>query len=152
MAKPNKDESDAQGSRIRYPMDWLLAVIDDPLAAREAAAALNAAGFDAEHVKVLEGATADGSLADLPTSKGAIGQLIRLVQFVTMDQTPDLRLYEAALDDGRAIVAVHCGGREKVLEARDLLAAHDAHFQNHFGRYATEEFSRWRGPELNPHW
>jgi hypothetical protein len=152
MAKSKKAGSDAERSRIRYPLDWLLAVIDDPLAAREAAAALNAAGFDPEHVKVLEGATAGGSLSDLPTSKGAIGQLIRLVQFVTMDQTPDLRLYEAALDDGRAIVAVQCSSRQKVLEARDLLAAHAAHFQNHFGRYATEEFSRWRGPELNPRW
>jgi hypothetical protein len=152
MAKSKRDRSAGGRSMIRYPMDWLLAVIDDPKSAHEAAAALVAAGFDAEQVKVLEGATAGGSLADLPTSKGAIGRLIRLIQFVTMDQTPDLRLYEAALDDGRAIVAVHCSTREKLLEVRDLLVVHGAHFQNHFGRYATEEFSRWRGPELNPRW
>jgi hypothetical protein len=151
MAKSTRRQP---GSRpmIRYPLDWLLAVVDDPAVAREAGAALVAAGFDTDHVKVLEGATADGSLADLPTSKGAVGQLIRLVQFMSMDQTPDLRLYEAALDDGRAIVAVQCATREKVLEVRDLLAAHSAHFQNHFGRFATEEFSRWRGPELHPRW
>jgi len=138
--------------RIRYPLDWLLAVIDDPGQATVAAAALLAAGFDSRHVKVLHGATADGSLAGLPTSSGPIGQLIRLIQFMSMDQTPDLRLYEAALDDGRAIVAVHGGSRERLLEARDILAVHGAHFQNHFGRYATEEFSRWRGPELHPRW
>ena len=63
---------------------------------------------------------------------------------MSMDQTPDLRLYEAALDDGRAIVAVHGGSRDRLLEARDILAANGAHFQNHFGRYATEELSRWR--------
>jgi hypothetical protein len=137
---------------IRYPLDWLLAVIDEPAAARTAAAALLAAGFEEDNVKVLEGATADGSLADLPTSRGAIGSLIRLVQFMSMDQTPDLRLYEAALDDGRAIVAVHCANRQRLLQARDILAANGAHFQNHFGRYATEEFSRWRGPELHPTW
>ena len=152
MVKSKRHESNGARSMIGYPMDWLLAVIDDPPTARAAAAALVTAGFDVEHVKVLEGATSDGSLSDLPTSKGAIGQLIRLVQFVTMDQTPDLRLYEAALDDGRAIVAVHCAARANLLEARDVLTAHGAHFQNHFGRYATEEFSRWRGPELNPHW
>jgi hypothetical protein len=139
-------------SRIRYPTDWLLAVIDDSAEAHRAAAALVAAGFGVDQVKVLSGATAEGSLADLPTSQGAISQLIRLVQFMTMDQTPDLRLYEAALDDGRAIVAVHCGNRPRLLEARDLLAGHGAHFQNHFGRYATEEFSRWQGPELHPRW
>jgi hypothetical protein len=150
MARPQPGQPVDHRQRIRYPLDWLLAVIDDPARAREAAAALVAAGFEAEQVKVLEGATADGSLSELPTSKGAMGQLIRLIQFVSMDQTPDLRLYEAALDDGRAIVAVHCGSRPRLLEARDLLAAHEAHFQNHFGRYATEEFSRWRGPELHP--
>jgi hypothetical protein len=152
MAKSKRVRSAEDRPMIRYPLDWLLAVIDDPAAAHTAATALVEAGFDPEHVKVLEGATADGSLADLPTSSGALGQLIRLVQFMSMDQTPDLRLYEAALDEGRAIVAVHCADRDRLLLARDTLAAHGAHFQNHFGRYATEEFSRWRGPELHPTW
>lgn len=152
MARPTSNQPDDGRQRIRYPLDWLLAVIDDPARARAAASALIAAGFAADDVKVLEGATADGSLAELPTSKGALGQLIRLIQFMSMDQTPDLRLYEAALDDGRAIVAVHGGVRARLLEARDLLAAHGAHFQNHFGRFATEELSRWQGPELHPDW
>ena len=147
---PDPDEGDR--SMIRYPLDWLLAVIDDPAAGHAAARALVIAGFAEDEVKVLEGATADGSLADLPTSAGAVGQLIRLIQFISMDQTPDLRLYEAALDDGRAIVAVHCSDRDRQLVARDILAGHGAHFQNHFGRFATEEFSRWRGPELHPRW
>ncbi len=152
MARPTEGQPAEDRQRIRYPLDWLLAVIDDPARARTAAAALVAAGFDAANVKVLEGATADGSLSDLPTSRGAMGELIRLIQFMSMDQTPDLRLYEAALDDGRAIVAVHGGPRRRLLEARDLLAAHGAHFQNHFGRFATEELSRWQGPELHPDW
>lgn len=152
VAPPRKTDVKSGRSMIRYPMDWLLAVIDDPAAAEEARAALVAAGFSADQVRVLAGATADGSLSDLPTSRGPLGQLIRLVQFMTMDQTPDLRLYEAALDDGRAIVAVHCGSRPRLLAARDILASHGAHFQNHFGRYATEEFSRWEGPELHPRW
>jgi hypothetical protein len=152
MTKSKRGRGPEDRPMIRYPLDWLLAVIDEPAAARRAAAALVEAGFEPENVRVLEGATADGSLADLPTSSGAIGQAIRLIQFMSMDQTPDLRLYEAALDDGRAIVAVHCGDRDRLLAARDILAANGAHFQNHFGRYATEEFSRWRGPELHPAW
>jgi hypothetical protein len=33
------------------------------------------------------------------------------------------------------------------------LARHGAHFQNYFGRFMTEEFSRWRGkePDLPDH-
>ncbi len=151
---PRRAPRVATGRRsiIRYPMDWLLAVIDDPVRAPGASEALISDGFSPEQVKVLEGSTAGGSLADLPTSTGALGRLIRLVQFMTMDQTPDLRLYEAALDDGRAIVAVQGGARPRMLHARDILAVHGAHFQNHFGRYATEEFSRWQGPELHPDW
>jgi len=152
MSGSNKAAGGGRRSMIRYPADWLLAVIDDPASARVAASALVESGVPEDQVKVLAGSTASGSLADLPTSRGAVGQLIRLVQFISMDQTPDLRLYEAALDDGRAIVAVHSGTRPKLLEARDILAAHGAHFQNHFGRYATEEFSRWQGPELHPRW
>jgi hypothetical protein len=60
IAKSKKDVSDAEGSRIRYPMDWLLAVSDDPKDAREAAASLVAAGVGVAQVKVLDGATAEG--------------------------------------------------------------------------------------------
>ena len=78
--RPGPAETASPGRRrIRYPLGWLLAVVDDPAEARTAAAALNAAGFDKRHVKVLSGATADGSLDELPTSSGAIGRLIRLI-------------------------------------------------------------------------
>jgi hypothetical protein len=142
----------ADRARIRYPMEWLLAVIDDPTMAGPAAMALVSGGVPSNQVKVLVGATSQGSLADLPTSRGVLSRFIRLIQFMSMDQTPDLRLYEAALDDGRAIVAVHGLDRPGLLAARDSLADHGAHFQNYFGRYSTEELSRWQGPELNPPW
>ena len=87
------------------------------------------------------------------------------VRIVTFDSRRSIKLHlaidhivqiemvkDAKLDDGRAIVAVHGGARARLLEARDLLAAHGAHFQNHFGRFATEELSRWQGPELHPDW
>jgi hypothetical protein len=61
-------------------------VSDEPKDAREAAASLVAAGVGVAQVKVLDGATAEGPLSDLPTSKGAFGQLIRLVQLVTTDR------------------------------------------------------------------
>ena len=54
----------------------------------------------------------------------------------------------AALKDGRVVVAVHARSRRRLLLARDILERHGAHFLNFFGRYSTEEFSRWRGPEL----
>ena len=67
---------------------------------------------------------------------------------MTMDQMPDFLTYEAALRDGRAVVAVRAEDRPTMLRARDILVVADAHFMNFFGRLSTEELSRWRGPEL----
>ena len=74
---------------------------------------------------------------------------MRFFQFVLMDQTPDFLVYEAAIAEGRAVVAVIAGGgdRERMLRAADLLKAEGAHFLNFFGRFQTEEVSLWRGPE-----
>jgi hypothetical protein len=65
-----------------------------------------------------------------------------------MDQMPDLVLYEAALADGRPVVAVHARERTAVLAARSVVVGAGGHFVNHFGRTSTEEFDPWRGPEL----
>jgi hypothetical protein len=134
-----------------YPTHHLLAVVDDPAAAAEAGRALVAAGFAAADVTVLrgdEGAEGADRLDGLGSVGGLWRRLIRATQFVTMDQMPDFLTYEAALRDGRAVVAVRAGDRPAMLRARDLLIGAGAHFMNFFGRLSTEELARWRGPEL----
>ena len=74
--------------------------------------------------------------------------LLRLFQFMTMDQMPDFLTYEAALRAGRAVVAVRVKDRASMLMARDRLLDHGGHFMNFFGRLSTEELVRWHGPEL----
>jgi hypothetical protein len=66
-----------------------------------------------------------------------------------MDQTPDFIVYEAAIAEGRAVVAVTAGGgdRARMLRAAAILGAHGAHFVNFFGRFQTEEVSLWQGRE-----
>jgi hypothetical protein len=66
-----------------------------------------------------------------------------------MDQMPDFLTYEAALRDGRSVVAVRARDRPAMLRARAVLEPAGAHFMNFFGRFSTEELSRWRGPELD---
>jgi hypothetical protein len=65
-----------------------------------------------------------------------------------MDQMPDFRLYEAAIADGRAVIAVRARDGEVRRRVRDRLTSAGAHFMNFYGRLYTEEMSRWRGPEL----
>jgi hypothetical protein len=126
----------------------LLAVLDQTTAARHAADALLRAGFPADAVMVLQGDGDADRIDSLGKAGGRWAQARRLLSFTVMDQMVDLAVYEAALRDGRAVIAVHArapGDRER---AKHVLAAAGAHFMNFFGRFATEDVARWRGEEL----
>ena len=71
----------------------------------------------------------------------------RAVQFSLMDQLPALAWYEAALRQGRTVIAVRTERRADTLRAVDALRESGGHFINRFGRLATEEFARWQGTE-----
>lgn len=134
---------------LTYPTDHLMAVIDDPAAAHAIAATLAAeVGLAEDAVTLLEGADAAERVDGLGRSHGPWTRLLRMVQLTTMDQMPDFRLYEAAIADGRAVIAVRVGDAAARGRVRDILAAAGAHFMNFYGRLYTEELSRWRGPEL----
>ena len=64
-----------------------------------------------------------------------------------MDQLPAMAWYEAALREGKVVVAVRTTTRTATLRAVEALKAAGGHFINRFGRFDTEEFARWRGPE-----
>lgn len=131
---------------VNYPNEQLLAVLDAPAAASEAQAALVAAGFAPDRITVLAGPDAAGRLDGLGAS-GLVARLLRVVQFMAMDQMPDFYLYEVALRDGRAVVAVRETDEARRRRATAILRAAGAHFMNYYGRFSTEEISLWRGPE-----
>ena len=137
----------ADRSMITYPTQRLLAVIDDPARARDAADALVAAGFAPADVVVLAGTDGHAQLAALGSRPNPLSRLVRAVQFLSMDQLPDFLVYERAIEDGRAVVAVRVADRRRIDVARPLLERSGAHFMNYFGRLSTEELSLWRGPE-----
>jgi hypothetical protein len=131
---------------ITYPTNRLLGVIDRPEDAPVAVQALLAAG-EVAAVDLLAGDEGRERLGRLGSPPGPLSRIVRAFQFLTMDQTPDFLVYERALLDGRAVVAVRVGDRERMLEAARVLEHHGAHFLNYFGRYMTEEVTLWRGPE-----
>jgi hypothetical protein len=132
---------------ITYPTRRLLGVIDDPLRAAEAAQALAADGFAPDAVAVLAGTDGREQLARLGTRPNPLSRLVRAVQFMSMDQLPDFLVYERAIEDGRAVVAVLAPDRAAIDRARAALERFGAHFLNYFGRLSTEEISLWRGDE-----
>ncbi len=111
--------------------------------------ALVDAGFPASEVTVLRGDEGADRLDGLGSAGGPWRRIVRAFQFMTMDQMPDFLTYEAALRDGRAVVAVRTRDRPSMLKARDLIRAAGGHFVNFFGKLSTEELARWKGPELD---
>ena len=130
---------------IGYPTGWTLAVIDDPDAAATAARDLGAT-VDPDDLVLLAGPAAVTQLDRLGTSSGISGRLRRTMQFMTMDQLPDLHVYELAVMEGRPVVGVRIPDGDARRSAVELLRGHGAHFINRFGAWATEEIAPWRGP------
>jgi hypothetical protein len=137
----------ARGQRVGTT-NRLLAVLDQANAATQAAGALRRAGFPADAVTVLQGDADADRIDSLGKAGGRWAQARRLLSFTVMDQMVDLAVYEAALRDGRTVIAVHARAAADRERAKHVLAAAGAHFMNFFGRFATEDVARWRGEEL----
>jgi hypothetical protein len=132
---------------ITYPTQRLLGVIDDPARALEAAAALAEGIVPADDLRVLAGPEGRDELAGLGSPPNPLSRLTRAIQFMSMDQLPDFLVYERAIDDGRAVIAVRVTDKARIGPVREVLERFDTHFLNYFGRLSTEEISRWRGEE-----
>ena len=132
---------------IGYPTNRLLMVIDDPHRAPEAMRELAAAGLGPDRVSLLVGERGVDELRRLGGARGFVARVVRMFQFMSMDQMPDFVMYEASLREGRAVLAIRPRNREQMLAARDIVARHGGHFANWFGRFSTEEVSPWLGPE-----
>lgn len=131
---------------IGYPTGWTLAVLDDESAARTAVDELAASGIGADDLVLLAGPEGPERLDRLGTNAGLSGRIRRTVQFMTMDQLPDLEVYERAVAQGRPVVGIRVADSDQRRRAVALLRRHGGHFINRFGAWATEEIAPWRGP------
>ena len=134
---------------IGYPTGWTLAVVDEPDAADALVRELTAAGVAEDDLVLLRGAAAAHGLDRLGTSRGFLARMRRGLQFLTMDQMPDLHVYELAVEQGHAVIGVRIEDADARRRAIGIMARHGAHFINRFGAWATEEIAPWRGPVLD---
>jgi len=132
------------GRTIRYPTNHVLGIVDRPADAEAVVAELTAAGFPEGDVTLLAGEVAAQRIDGLGRRHGLMTRILRVVQFMTMDQTPDFALYEGAIRDGRTVVAAYSPTRDRMLRARDILGTHGGYFLNFYGRVNTEELDRNR--------
>jgi hypothetical protein len=133
------------GRLIGYPTGWTLAVFDEVRDAEAATAELTASGIAPDELLLLSGPDATDRMSRLGASSGVGARMRRAMQFMTMDQLPDLRVYELALEGGRPVIGVRVGDSEDRRAAVDAIRRHGGHFINRFGAWATEEIAPWRG-------
>ena len=138
---------------IGYPTGWTLAVFDEADAAEAAEAELTASGIGPADLILLSGADATDQMSRLGASSGFGARMRRAMQFMTMDQLPDLHVYELAVEGGRPVLGIRIGDGERRRSATEVIRRHGGHFVNRFGAWATEEIAPWRGemPRLPQH-
>jgi hypothetical protein len=134
-------------SFIGYPRGKILAVFDTAVAAGGALRALKALGIADADVERFAGAADADRFDGSGARHGVLARVLRVMQFSLMDQLPTLAWYEAALRDGKVVLAVRGSDRAATLRVVAALRASGGHFINRFGRLATEELARWSGPE-----
>ena len=138
-------------SFIGYPRRKVLAVFDTSAQADTAVSAVRALGVPGSAIERF-GGDADADRFDATGQRhGLIARALRAMQFSLMDQLPALAWYEAALREGKTVVAVETTDRPSTLRVVEALRGAGGHLINRFGRFATEEFARWRGPEPRVH-
>jgi hypothetical protein len=130
---------------IGYPTGWTLAVFDEAATGDAARAALTASGIRPDDVILLSGPDSADRMGRLGASSGVGARIRRAMQFMTMDQLPDLRVYELALEGGRPVLGVRIDDAEQRRAAIDVIGRQGGHFINRFGAWATEEIAPWRG-------
>jgi hypothetical protein len=125
----------------------LLAVLDRADDADRAIAALTEAGIAPGRIQRLVGPADADALDASGGRRGLRGRLYRIIEFTWADQAPDFAAYEAALREGRQVLAVRVRGQDEVRRVADLIESMGGHFINHFGWFETQELARWRGKE-----
>ncbi len=125
----------------------LVGVVDDPDRVPGICERLVALGIAEADVEVLVGPDGAARL-DSTGGTGWWQRMVRVSQYLLADQSTDYVMYDAALRDGRAVVAVHIHDRSLKPGATAILEEAGAHLMSFFGRIQTEQISPWRGEEL----
>lgn len=126
----------------------LFAVVDDPAAAPDIVRRLADVGVDTSNLTMLRGEEGAARIDATGVRTGVRARLRQILSFTMVDQMPDFVLYEAAVLDGRTVLAVPIASDAARTTSISVLRDAGAHFVNIYGRFATEEVIPWRGPEL----
>ncbi len=114
-----------------YPLDDLLAVVEDRSTGERAVQALKDAGVLDGDVDLLDGAWFAEAMRAAGRQHGIAR---RLAQLLPTDESLLVQRYVAEADQGHVIVLVHAERPDDVERARSVLAAHGAREMRHYGQ------------------
>ena len=119
-----------------YPLDDILAVVEDRSRGEQAAQALIDAGVPKGDVDLVDGAWFSEALRAAGRQHGIAR---RLAQFLPTDESLLVRLYMDEADQGHNIIIVHAPRREDIERAQAALASHGAREMRHYGRHVITD-------------
>ena len=124
----------------RYPMQRLVAVLDDDAAVEGALQELGRTGIDLSTVHVLSGREGAALLDRRGEGHGLTARLLRLLQW-TSAENDMLDVHDQALRDGGHVLYVPVRGEDRKEQVAEGLRAAGGHHLVYFGRFMTEK--RW---------
>lgn len=124
----------------RYPMQQLVAVLDDETGVDEALQQLRRIGVDLSAVHVLSGTEGAALLDRRGERHGPKARLLRLLQW-TASENDALKVHDRALRDGGHVLYVPVRGEDRKGRVAEALRAAGGHHLVYFGRFTTEK--RW---------
>jgi hypothetical protein len=135
------------GRFIGYPFDRMLAAFTDAADGARAIEAVRALGIPDGDITLLQGDDGADRLDGTGAAHGVAARIRRAIDFTMMDQLVDFAAYENAVRSGGATVMVKVRGDTRKSAVAAALQECGGHFLNYYGRFATEEISRWEGTE-----
>ena len=134
--RPSVDEDPSKAGQAAptqlgmfYPLDDILAVVEDRSIGERAVQALKDAGVAETDVDLLDGAWFAAAMRAAGQEHGIAR---RLAQLLPTDESLLVKRYVAEAERGHAIVIVHAERPDDVERARSVLAAHGAREMRHY--------------------
>lgn len=121
-----------------YPIKFVHSVFDNLEDAVRAVRTLRAAGYEARDISLMASWDFEKAVEASPQERGRFSEAFR--RFVSfMDDSFDVYLREARW--GRHILAVRPTRYEQIMQVRDLLVPHHAHFVKYIDTWSVADLS-----------
>ncbi len=115
-----------------YPLDDVVAVIDDRESAERAVRSLRDAGLPEDDVDLVDGPFAIEAFRSFRQHRGRLQRLEAWLSSVFSDDATYAPIYQREAERGHYLVIAHAPRPEVVERVRQVLSAHGAHSMRHF--------------------